>query len=148
MLSQTMTLPAKTPRKSAAARKKTKRTSTTAIGRKGEEVACEELVARGFEIIARNWRCRYGEADLIALDGNVVVLIEVKTRRLIHPDDRLMPEIAVGTAKQKRYGRIASVFMLEHPDVRSVRFDVMGVGLVEGGEAKVHYIKNAFTWDD
>lgn len=148
MMSNTMTLPTKTPRMSAASRKKGKRTSTTAIGRKGEEIACAHILERGFEIIARNYRCRYGEADIVALDGDVVVLIEVKSRRLIHPDDNVMPEIAVGPVKQERYGRIASVFMLEHPDVRSIRFDVIGVGLITGGDAKVQYLRDAFVWDD
>ena len=51
------------------------------LGRYGEEVAAEHLVAAGLTIVARNWRCREGEVDIVALDGDVLVMCEVKTRR-------------------------------------------------------------------
>ena len=52
-----------------------------ALGRFGEAVAADHLVASGLTVLARNWRCREGEVDIIALDGDVLVMCEVKTRR-------------------------------------------------------------------
>lgn len=50
------------------------------IGAYGEQVAAERLQQEGFDVIARNWRCPIGEIDLVALDGDTVVVCEVKTR--------------------------------------------------------------------
>ncbi len=55
--------------------------SRTAIGRQGEELACAELARRGYEIVARNWRCPGGEVDIIARHDGCLVFVEVKTRR-------------------------------------------------------------------
>jgi hypothetical protein len=52
-----------------------------ALGRYGEDVAARQLQAAGLTILARNWRCREGEVDIVALDGDVLVMCEVKTRR-------------------------------------------------------------------
>ncbi|UTX52057.1 YraN family protein [Leucobacter aridicollis] len=50
------------------------------LGARGELIAADYLVSRGFTLIARNWRCRYGELDLVMSDGDVFVAVEVKTR--------------------------------------------------------------------
>ena len=52
-----------------------------ALGRRGEALTCGLYRRRGYEILARNWRCRYGELDVVALDGGVLVFAEVKTLR-------------------------------------------------------------------
>lgn len=51
-----------------------------ALGARGEEIAANYLAARGFDLIARNWRCKYGELDLLMRDGETIVAIEVKSR--------------------------------------------------------------------
>lgn len=51
-----------------------------ALGARGELIAAQFLIARGFRLVERNWRCRYGELDLIMRDGNTLVAVEVKTR--------------------------------------------------------------------
>lgn len=51
-----------------------------AVGRHGEQLASEYLAKRGYSILARNWRCNDGELDIVALDGNTIVGVEVKTR--------------------------------------------------------------------
>ena len=51
------------------------------LGRRGEELACERLTAAGLEVVARNWRCRAGEIDVIAAGPGLLVFCEVKTRR-------------------------------------------------------------------
>ena len=51
------------------------------LGRRGEELAAQQLAAQGYQILAQNWRCGTGELDLVARDGESLVLIEVRTRR-------------------------------------------------------------------
>ncbi|RBQ15174.1 YraN family protein [Spongiactinospora rosea] len=50
------------------------------LGRHGEQIAADFLQARGWEVLARNWRCREGEIDIVARDGRALVVVEVKTR--------------------------------------------------------------------
>ena len=57
------------------------RLSSSQLGRAGEDIACAFLTARGLHIVARNWRCRHGELDLVARRPGLVVIGEVKTRR-------------------------------------------------------------------
>ena len=52
-----------------------------ALGRLGEQLAAEHLIRRGFEIVERNYRTRWGELDIVAFDGRVLTFCEVKTRR-------------------------------------------------------------------
>ena len=51
-----------------------------AVGKYGEDLAARHLVGAGFTIVTRNWRCPEGEVDILAIDGNTLVVIEVKTR--------------------------------------------------------------------
>lgn len=50
------------------------------VGERGEEIATGYLISRGFRLITRNWRCQYGELDLLMRDGDSIVAVEVKTR--------------------------------------------------------------------
>ena len=54
---------------------------TNAVGRYGEDLAARYLTAEGFVILERNWRCELGEIDIVARDGDALVVCEVKTRR-------------------------------------------------------------------
>ena len=82
------------------------------IGAFGEQLAVEHLHALGMRILARNWRCRYGELDVIATDpsGRTLVFVEVKTRT----GDGFggLPE-AVTVAKVKRIRRLAALWLAE-----------------------------------
>jgi putative endonuclease len=65
------------------------------LGRQGEAFTCRIYRRRGYEILARNWRCRYGELDIVARDGGVLVFAEVKTLRRsreYRPADNLSPK--------------------------------------------------------
>lgn len=113
------------------------------LGVRGEQAAARYLAARGWEILERNWRCPYGEADIVARDvDGTVVLVEVKTRR--ETDDGVAPEEAVGEQKRRRYRVLAASYLADHPAVPLVRLDVIALTAREGGLASVRHIVNAF----
>lgn len=112
------------------------------LGRLGERVARDYLEQRGYEVLCCNYRCRAGEADIVAQDGGETVLVEVKLRRA-YVSDETFPELAVDARKQARYRGIAACYLAEHPRAGSVRFDVVAVRLV-GSQAYVQHIVGAF----
>jgi putative endonuclease len=113
-----------------------------AVGAYGERVAERHLVADGLVVLARNWRCRAGEVDLILRDGDVVVFCEVKTRRGTRYGT---PAEAVGHAKARRLRRLAAQWLAQsalHP--REIRFDVVSVLAGAPGAARVEHLRGAF----
>lgn len=108
------------------------------LGQDGEARAAAFVEALGFKVLARNWRCRHGELDLVAEDGRTLVFIEVKARSSRR---RGSPEEAVDAAKQARLARVAAAFLSAHgASGRPCRFDVVAV---EAGELRHH--KAAFA---
>ncbi len=95
------------------------------LGRAGERAAEEFLRRRGYAILERNFRCRAGEVDLIALHGGAVVFVEVKARRAgaaVGPFEAVMPR------QQQRIARAARYYIERHRlHGRVARFDVVGV---------------------
>lgn len=117
--------------------------TSTELGVRGEQAAARYLAARGWEILERNWRCPYGEADIVARDvDGTIVLVEVKTRR--ETDGEIAPEEAVGEQKRRRYRVLAASYLADHPAVPLVRLDVVALTAREGGLASVRHIVNAF----
>ena len=95
------------------------------FGKTGEDLACRELEHRGYAIVARRYRCRHGELDIIARDGETVVFVEVKTRH-----DRAFGQAAeaVGFVKRRRMARLAMDYVLRHHLTnRPCRFDVVAI---------------------
>jgi len=111
------------------------------LGREGEAVAGALLAGKGFRIVARNFRVRGGEVDLICLDGDTVVFVEVKTRG---PGSLGRPDQAVTPAKQARLVRAAAAFLSGRDwwD-RPCRFDVVAVVVRDGVPAADH-LSDAF----
>jgi putative endonuclease len=99
----------------------------TEIGALGEQLAADHVAGLGLRIVARNWRCRYGELDLIAVDPstNTVIFVEVKTRT---GDGFGGLEQAVTPQKARRLRRLAGIWLAAQ-DQRwaQVRIDVIGV---------------------
>ena len=97
------------------------------IGALGEQLAVDYLCGQGLRVLARNWRCRYGELDVIAADDttNTVVFVEVKTRT----SDRFGGvEEAVTPAKVRRLRRLAGVWLAQqHTGWAAVRIDVVTI---------------------
>lgn len=94
------------------------------------------------EIIARNWRCRYGELDLIARDPTVTAFVEVKTRSGLGYG---VPAESVTFAKRRRIRQLALVWLQQH-DVpwRHVRFDVVSVLLQRGHRPVIDHLRGVF----
>lgn len=99
--------------------------STAALGRLGEEIAARYLRSRGIRVIDRNVRLHRGEIDLVALDGDTLVIIEVKTRRTLITG---VPQAAVTAQKLRRLRKLTGLYLAEHsPPHRDVRIDVVAV---------------------
>jgi putative endonuclease len=107
-------------------------------GIEGEDLAAAWYVARGYTIVARNWRCRDGELDLILCRGRDLVVCEVKARASTRFG---APVEAVSRTKQLRIRRLAARWLREEARVRpeNIRFDVASV---LGGEVQV--VQRAF----
>ena len=119
-----------------------RRASTAAIGSGGERAAADFLVARGYHILERNFRCRGGEVDLIALDGGVLVFVEVKVRRTL---SRGAPIEAVTAVKQARVRRAAQEYLTFCGRVfQRIRFDVMSV-MKTARSTDITHLKAAFS---
>jgi putative endonuclease len=115
------------------------------LGRLGEAAACEELARLGYTIRARNYRCRRGEADVVAEEGEDLVFVEVKTRAQF---DYGLPQDAVRWTKQQRLGRAALHYCDRYRvEDRPVRFDVVEVVILGNDVAGVSVIRDAFTPD-
>src|SRR3954467_15589663 len=93
-----------------------------ALGKHGEDLACRELERRGYAIIARRYRRRGGEIDIIARDGVTVVFVEVKTREGAEYGE---PYEAVTAFKRRRIGQVAVDFLARQNLIECpCRFDV------------------------
>jgi putative endonuclease len=117
------------------------RGGTAALGAQGERLAIKRLRREGYRIVARNYRAAGAEIDVIALAGDTLVFVEVKTRLGTGAG---RPEESVHALKQHRIRRAAAVFardhaMAEHP----IRFDVVAVSR-PGGRWRLEIIKDAF----
>jgi putative endonuclease len=114
--------------------------ASDALGRYGEDVAVETLTAAGCDIVARNWRCREGEIDVLARDGSALVVCEVKTRAGLGFGT---PLESVTPVKLARLRRLGVRWLAEHKPswVRDVRIDVIGVVYPPGGVPTVEHVR-------
>jgi putative endonuclease len=111
------------------------------LGKHGEELAARFLEARGFTILARNFRTPVGELDIVARDRSHLLFVEVKTRC---SSVFGVPAEAVGAHKQRQIVRAAQWYLASgrYRDLQP-RFDVIAV-IAGGGEPAVSHIANAF----
>ena len=113
-----------------------------ALGKAGEDLACRELRRRGYAILTRRFRTRFGEIDIIARDGETLVFAEVKTRASAGFGT---PAEAVTARKQHTISLMASEYLLRHEaGARPCRFDVVAVAVETGKPPRVEVIKGAF----
>jgi putative endonuclease len=100
------------------------------IGRTAEDLVAERLAAAGWQILERNARTRYGELDIVALDGSTLVFVEVKAGRQGTRFGPERPVHAIDHRKQRRIRRLAVAWMSERRDLprySGIRFDAVGV---------------------
>lgn len=112
-------------------------------GARAEELCAELMRRAGLRVLARNWRCRHGEIDLVAEEGTTLVFAEVRYRR----DQRFGGAAeSVTAAKQQRLIAAARFYLLRRPEGRgepACRFDVLLLDALEG--ARIQWIRNAFV---
>jgi putative endonuclease len=114
------------------------------LGARGEDLAAGWYTARGYEVLARNWRCREGELDLVVSRDRRIVFCEVKTRR---GTGFGLPAEAVTGEKQRRLRRLATRWLGERSPSKGfaeVRFDVACVTLQSGAAPALEVIEGAF----
>ncbi len=119
-------------------------TGNKGTGELGEEIAVNFLIARGYKILERNFRCKGGEVDIIARDpgDKSLVFIEVKARRGLSYG---VPQLAVTPFKQRQISKAALTWLSKNRlHDTNARFDVVAILLHTDGAHAVEQIKNAF----
>ncbi len=120
-------------------------TSRMSTGQRGEEIAQHFLEERGLKLVERNWRCRAGELDLVMLDGDVLVYVEVKTRR-----NRTAgaAEESVSPSKGEKLLATGEWYLAEHPAFADHlwRIDIVAVTMTSAGRVtRITHLPNAVT---
>lgn len=123
--------------------KKPKGVRNKELGKRGENAAANFLYKRGYDIIDRNWECKFGEADIVARDGECIVFVEVKTRK---DCEKGFPSEAVSKDKRSKYEKIALCFLRDYDAVDvPVRFDVISIVVIGPNRALIRHQINAFS---
>ncbi|MEY4137294.1 MAG: hypothetical protein RL205_1422 [Actinomycetota bacterium] len=96
-----------------------------ALGAMGETLACDHLTEIGYTIVDRNWRCEFGEIDIVARHGSTLIVCEVKTRSSLRHGE---PVEAVSARKVRRLRRLALCWLDTHAiHAPHIRIDVIGI---------------------
>jgi putative endonuclease len=116
-----------------------------ALGKLGEELACAELDRRGYAILARRYRSRFGEIDIVSERDGTVVFVEVKARRTTRRGEA---SEAISFWKRRRIAAVALDYLAwaGHPD-RRCRFDVVAIDGIGTDTVRLQVIENAFGVD-
>ncbi len=116
------------------------------VGARGEQAAALYLERLGMQVIDRNWRTARGELDIVALDGEELVVVEVKART---SGDTGTPEEAVSPRKQQRIARMAEAYIAANGlDGCPVRFDVIAIRVLGDHRALLRHHRGAFMAGD
>ena len=110
------------------------------IGKQGEEAAREYLRQRGYSIVERNWRCPFGEIDIVARDGDTLVFVEVKRRSSSGYGGA---EGALTQHKQRRIVAAARMYLARSGSDLPVRFDLVAID-----RGRINLFKDAFRLED
>ena len=115
---------------------------TRSIGNRGEAEVAKYLRKKGYVLLASQWRCRFGELDLVAKDrGGIICFVEVKLRS---SSSIALPREFVDWRKQERLRTAAASYLSSHGIEASARFDVAEVYQENDGTLRVEYLENAF----
>jgi putative endonuclease len=114
-------------------------------GEAGETLACRHLESRGLVVVARNFRCRSGEVDVVAKDGETTVFVEVKERTGVTHGEA---SEAVTFGKRRRIVRAARLYAATRGLSESpLRFDVVGIDWADDGRPRIRHDVGAFDAD-
>lgn len=113
------------------------------LGKLGEHIAARYLRRWGYKILERNYRTAAGEADLVCVKDDTVVLVEVKTR--LGAD--ALPEDAITAEKIRKYRRITLDYLRTHEWFESVRLDALAINIVRPRRAQVHHFMGICEWE-
>jgi putative endonuclease len=112
------------------------------LGKLGEQKAANYLLEKGYNIVDRNWHFHHKEVDLIAYDGEVLVIVEVRTRtssKWVHPRESISP-------LKVRYLVLAADAYVRYKKIDNrIRFDIVTCLPNNNGEWEIEHIKRAFT---
>ena len=117
------------------------RREALAFGKMGEQMAAKYLTDKGYVILEHNYRRGHLEIDLIALDGDELVIVEVKSRAC---DTILHPEEAVDHKKRLNLIRLANEYVKTHGRKENVRFDIVSIVSNANG-TEIRHLKNAYN---
>ena len=116
------------------------------LGPRGEQLAAEHLERRGFQVLDRNYRTRWGELDIVAFDGSTLAFCEVKARRVAAAAGTALE--AVDPRKRARVRRMARTWLAERtgrPYARVLRSDAIGVTFDRSGQlVALEHLEGAF----
>lgn len=110
------------------------------LGKLGEDLAVDYLTDKGYQILERNWRSGHKEIDIIALHDDLLVIVEVKTRK---SDEFGEPDIAVGAYKQRMLTWAADAYVRYKKLNVDVRFDIISI-VISDEEPEIEHIEDAF----
>jgi putative endonuclease len=117
------------------------------LGQHGEELGAAYLVNLGYDIVARNWRTRSGELDIVACDGDWLVFVEVRTRRIGRTATAPTlgrPEESVTPRKQLQLVAMADAYLFEIPWSGPWRIDVIALEIrPDGSVARLNHLQDA-----
>ena len=111
------------------------------LGALGEQIAVDYLIERGYQIIERNWSNGHKEIDIVAKDGDTIVIVEVKTRRSTY---LVEPETAVDVFKQRNLIWAANSFVNRFQYDNDVRIDIISIVIDRNNEKRIEHIEDAF----
>ena len=112
-----------------------------ATGNKGEEIAAAYLLKTGYTLLARNWRFRHWEVDIIAFKGRFLHFIEVKTRYSLRYG---RPEESITRDKMKNLKNAAEEYQYQHPEYKYIQFDVLAITLVNEEVREIFMIEDVY----
>ena len=120
-------------------------TDSLNTGAAGEKIAIEYLRAKGYAILETNWSTLVGELDIVAKRDDVLVFVEVKTRRGVNTEGALE---AITPAKHERVVKAAYQFLHDHDiDLETQwRIDVIAVAMNSGARPQIDHVEDAFDW--
>lgn len=114
------------------------------LGEYGEKLAAQYLEQQSYVIADRNWRCRYGEVDIVARLEHVWAFIEVKTRRSANTESAFT---GITSQKQQKFIKTVQMYLSEH-DLQDItwRIDAIAIAIPRSGTPVIEHVEDAFDW--